>query len=277
MRPVHGLTGYPSSAGADPPVLVLLPPSEGKRAPKRGKPLDLDALHNAALTSRRRMVLDSLVSLCSGPPDEAAAVLGAGPTLAAEVARNAALASAPTAPARSVYSGVLYDALGLDDLPRGASRRATASLLIFSALFGVLRTTDRIPAYRLSGGVDLPGIGRVASSWHAALSDVVPPLAGDGVVVDLRSGTYLPMWRPRRDLASRVVRVRVVSEVDGERLAVTHQSKATKGRVARSLVLDSGRPRGRADLADHLVTLGWTVGSSPDSQGLDVLEGEPRG
>ncbi len=256
-------------------MLVLLPPSEGKRAPGRGKALDLEALHAPELTPHRRAVLDALVGLCSGPVAEAASVLGTGPSLDAEVARNATLASAPTAPARSVYAGVLYDALGLGDLPSGPSRRATRSLLIFSALFGALRTTDRIPAYRLSGGVDLPGIGRVASSWSTPLSAVIPRLAGDGVVVDLRSGTYLPMWRPRGALSSRVVRVRVVADVEGRRLAVTHQNKSTKGRLARSLVLHPGRPRSRADLADHLTTLGWTVGSSPDGRGLDVLEADP--
>jgi cytoplasmic iron level regulating protein YaaA (DUF328/UPF0246 family) len=252
-------------------VLILLPPSEGKHAPLRGKPLDLEALSSPDLTRHRSAVLDSLVALCAGPPQTASSVLGTGPTLAGELARNASLASAPTAAARSVYSGVLYDALGLADLPSAAARRATRSVLIFSALFGALRTTDRIAAYRLSGGVDLPGIGRVASSWSAPLSSVVPDLAGHGMVIDLRSGTYMPMWRPRGDLASRTVRIRVVADVDGQRLAVTHQNKVTKGRLARSLLLSSERPRSRDDLADHLGDLGWTVVRSADGRGLDVL------
>ncbi len=36
-------------------------------------------------------------------------------------------------PAATVYSGVLYDALGLASLPPGARRRAIARLLVVSA------------------------------------------------------------------------------------------------------------------------------------------------
>ena len=56
-------------------VLILLPPSEGKTAPRRGKPLDLGSLSGPELTTSREQVLDALVELCSGDPAHAAAVL----------------------------------------------------------------------------------------------------------------------------------------------------------------------------------------------------------
>jgi len=111
-------------------VLILLPPSEGKAVPVRGKPLDLDSLGFPALQEGRAEVLDALVSLCAGDTDKAAATLGLGRTQLDAVARNAALASAPTARADRVYSGVLYEALDAATLQGTAKRRAGQRLAI---------------------------------------------------------------------------------------------------------------------------------------------------
>ena len=58
----------------------MLPPSEGKAAPRRGKPLDLASLDFPALTPARERVLDTLGELCAGDPDVAAKTLGIGST-----------------------------------------------------------------------------------------------------------------------------------------------------------------------------------------------------
>ena len=62
-------------------MLILLPPSEGKASPRRGKPLDLATLSFPALTAARTEVLDALVDLCAGDEARAVEVLGLGPTL----------------------------------------------------------------------------------------------------------------------------------------------------------------------------------------------------
>ena len=55
---------------------------------------------------------------------DAAAALGLGPTQLDQVARNAGLLAAPTARADRIYTGVLYDALGLArSTPRHAGGR----------------------------------------------------------------------------------------------------------------------------------------------------------
>ena len=88
-------------------MLVLLPPSEGKAAPAAGAPLALDALSLPGLTEARERVLATLVELSAGDPDTAAAVLGLSPGLRGELARNAALRTAPALPAGQLYTGVL--------------------------------------------------------------------------------------------------------------------------------------------------------------------------
>ena len=249
-------------------MLILLPPSEGKRAPRRGRPLDLDTLAFPGLR----------LTLCTtAEPAYAAQVLGLGTTQVGEVARNAALPTAPTARADTVYSGVLYEALDLASLDAAARRRATSWLAVTSGLFGLLRPSDRVPAYRLSGDVALPGIGTVSTYWSRRLDPAVREAAGRGLVVDLRSSTYASFWRPSADLARTVVTVRVLHESGGTRKVVSHFNKATKGRLVRSLLADGGAPGSPARFADHLTALGWKVEEGPaggHGTRLDVVVGE---
>lgn len=255
-------------------MLILLPPSEGKTAPARGSHLDLNALSFPDLHEGRRAVLDDLVRLCDGDPSVAATTLGLGKTQIDAVARNAALRQAPTARADHVYSGVLYEALDLPGLSSPAKRRAAHSVVIMSALFGAVRPPDRIPAYRLSGDVKLPGIGAVARHWAKHLAGPLTEAAGNGLVLDLRSSTYAGFWKPTGATKERTVTARVLHEHNGELKVVSHFNKATKGRLVRSLLENPERPTTPADLTDLLTGLGWTVVPGPRPGVLDVVVSE---
>ncbi|GAW51628.1 MULTISPECIES: peroxide stress protein YaaA [unclassified Nocardioides] len=250
-------------------MLVLLPPSEGKSAPRRGKPLDLSTLDFPVLTPARERVLAALVELCDGDPEVAAKTLGIGGTQGDLVDLNRRLRTAPTARADQVYSGVLYDALDVATLPPAAKRRATARLAVTSSLFGMVRPTDRIPAYRLSGDATLPGLGSVAGVWRDSLGPAMADAIGGGLLVDLRSGMYAAFWRP---VDVRVATVRVLHEHQGQRKVVSHFNKATKGRIVRALLESGAAPRTPAQLADALRDLGWVVGV--DDGRLDVVVSE---
>ncbi len=254
-------------------MLILVPPSEGKADPRRGAPLRPDTW-SAALAPAREQVMTALVRLCEGDVGTASAALGLGPTQVDDVRRNARLRELPTAPAERIYTGVLYDALGLTTLDASAHRRALARIAITSSVYGLVRPGERIAPYRLGGGVSLPGLGGVAAHWRGALDPVVRDLAGTGLVVDLRSSTYAAFWRPAADLAPRVVTVRVLHEVKGRRQVVSHFNKATKGRLVRALLEDGRDPRSPAAFARVLGELGWNVESGPPTRAgtqLDVV------
>jgi len=256
-------------------VLILLPPSEGKAIPRRGRPLDLGTLSLPGLTDARQRVLQALVDLAGR--DEAATVLGLGVTQADLVDLDRRLRTSPTVRAEKLYTGVLYDALGLISLSPAGRRRAASRVAVVSSLFGLVRPADRLPSYRLSGDVSLPGLGPVAGIWREALGPAVREALGNGLLVDLRSSTYAAFWRPPADLAPRVATVRVLHEVDGRRQVVSHFNKATKGRIVRALLEDGRSPRTPAGLADLLTDLGWTVEpGAPGKAGtrLDVVVGE---
>jgi cytoplasmic iron level regulating protein YaaA (DUF328/UPF0246 family) len=231
-------------------VLILLPPSEGKAAaPRRGAALALDRLSLPALTEARTAVLDDLVKLGTDPV-AALGVLGLTPGLADEAARNTVLWTAPTQPAATLYTGVLYDALDLASLTGPALARARRQLLIFSGLWGAVRLGDRVPSYRCAIGVRLPGVGPLTAHWRAALPPVLDGLAGDTLVLDLRSSAYTAMWTPRNAVTVRVLHGGKV---------VSHFNKATKGRLVRALLLAGARPRTPAALAAAVRDLGYTV------------------
>ena len=253
-------------------MLILLPPSEGKTAPVRGRALDLSTLSHPVLTEVRRRVVEALGAVSARV--DAADVLGIGHTQLDLLARNRTLETAPTARADRVYTGVLYDSLGFDSLSPAARRRSASRVAVTSSVFGLVRPTDRIPAYRLSGDTTLPGVGPVAGAWRGVLGDAVREALGDGLLVDLRSGTYAAFWRPPAELARRVATVRVLHESNGTRTVVSHFNKATKGRIVRALLEDGRNPRTPAALADVLRDLGWRVEEgSPGSRGtqLDVV------
>jgi uncharacterized protein len=225
-------------------MLILLPPSETKATDGDGPPLDLATLSLPELTRTRERVLNALERLCGGREAHARDVLGLSPGQTAEIARNRELRTAPTSPAARLYTGVLYDNLGLATLD---ADRVARSILIFSGLWGALRVTDRVPAYRLAMGVRLPRLGALAGLWRPVLTRALP---SDGLIVDMRSAPYAAAWRPK------AVNVRVFREREGKRTVVSHMAKATRGAVARALLTGDADPATPEELVKTLLGLG---------------------
>ncbi|WP_330267323.1 peroxide stress protein YaaA [Streptomyces griseorubiginosus] len=258
-------------------MLVLLPPSEGKASSGRGAPLKLESLSLPGLNESREAVLDALVELCAGDEEKARDVLGLSEGLRGEVAKNVGLRTAGARPAGEIYTGVLYDALDLVSLDAAAKRRAGRSLLVFSGLWGAVRVTDRIPSYRCSMGVKLPGLGALGTHWRAPMASVLAEAAGNGLVLDLRSSAYAAAWKPKGEVAGRTATVRVLHAPT--RKVVSHFNKATKGRMVRSLLSAGVAPKGPAELVEALRDLGYVVeAEAPSKAGqawaLDVLVDE---
>jgi cytoplasmic iron level regulating protein YaaA (DUF328/UPF0246 family) len=220
-------------------VLVLLPPSEGKTAPSRGRPVVVEKLvHADTLGPVRERVLAAV---------------------------DPALREAHAAPAHAVYTGVLFQALGLDGLPRRARNR----VLIASALWGVVRPDDRIPAYKLPIATKVPALGPLAALWRPALAQALPDR---GLVLDLRSGGYAAAWRPER---ATVVTVRGFTErPGGDRAVISHMVKRIRGEVARHVLEAPSAPRSADGVAEIAAAAGLRVelGGEGRERTLDVIE-----
>ncbi len=225
-------------------MIVLLPPSETKRPGGDGPALSLASMSSPLLNTTREQLIGELVGLAA---DRSASrkALGLSASQDAEIDRNAALRTAPTLPAIQRYTGVLYDALDVESLRGAAAARAQSRLAVVSALFGLLRAGDHIPAYRLSAGSKLPGRPTLAARWKPELEPVLADLADRELVVDLRSGSYAALGR-----VPGAVTVDVVAEhSDGRRSTVSHFNKAHKGRLARALATTRSEPGDAAAVA----------------------------
>jgi uncharacterized protein len=137
-------------------VLVLLPPSQGKASPDRGRRAGLSTLVYARLREPRERLIDAV---------------------------DSRLRTAPAIPAAELYTGVLFAALGLADLPWD-------DVLISSALWGVVRPGDRIPAYRLDMSAKPPGIGSPGPPGRGAErpEEVAEIATAAGLRVELSAG-----------------------------------------------------------------------------------------
>ncbi|TDC51982.1 peroxide stress protein YaaA [Jiangella ureilytica] len=223
-------------------MLIVVPPSETQARPARGRGVDLARLSFPELTESRAAVLDGMISTSARP--DAVQRMDAPAGAAADIARNVEVRTAPSAAASAVYRGVLYDAFDPATLSAEAARRARRRVVVVSSLFGALRLGDRIPAHRLPICAHLDGLEDVTgleAYWRARLGPVLTTAAGRGVVVDLRSSSYTPLWRPGPELATRWVLLRVPGS--------PHGAKATRGRVARALCEAADDPRTAGDLA----------------------------
>lgn len=230
-------------------MLILLPPSEGKAAPRRrGAPVSLESLSFPELADTRKLIMNALIE-ASGA-DNALEILGVGASLAVEVEQNRRVDELPAALAADVFTGVLFEALDLPTLSVAARRRAARSVLVQSALWGPVSLRDKIAPYRLSMSARLPGLDPLASMWRAVLDPVLTEAAGSQVVVDCRSSTYAAAWQPRGEVAKRTVSVRVFSEQAGKRTVVSHFAKHTRGLVARWLLEAQPSPRTVRGVAD---------------------------
>lgn len=247
-------------------MIVLLPPSETKRSGGDGPRLQLKRLGTPALTPLRTELVAELVELAADP-QACRTALGISKGQDEEITRNATLRTAPTMPAIHRYTGVLYDALDIGSLSGAAAGRAASRLAIGSALFGLLRSDDLIPAYRLSAGSKLPGRPGLATRWRPVLEPVLAKLAADELVVDLRSGAYVGLGR-----IDKSVRVDVLAEKpDGSRTVVSHFNKAHKGRLARALATTAAEPDSAAGVAAVARKAGMRVERDGDDLTIVIL------
>ena len=238
----------------------MLPPSETKRAGGDGPAMELALLGAGELNPLREALVGELVDLAADP-EICRRALGISAAQDAEIGRNAALRTSATMPAIHRYTGVLYDALDFGSLRAAEADRARSRLAIGSALFGLLRADDPIPAYRLSAGSKLPGRPGLAARWRPLLEPVLADLAVGDLIVDLRSGAYVGLGRIPGAIA-----VDVVSQLpDGRRTVVTHFNKSHKGRLARVLATAKSEPGDAAAVATLARRAGMQVERDGDT------------
>jgi len=150
-------------------MLLLLPPSEKKKAATSPEKFDLSSLTFAA-------ELSALRSQTTAGSD-----------------------SSKTSPAIEIYNGVLYQGLGWNSLSATQKKRANSRVLIVSALFGLVKPLDQIFQYKIK--ID-------SKLWRAAIAAVSTKFVSE-LVIDCRSSTYKSVWtiNPENTVEVRVFKI----------------------------------------------------------------------
>lgn len=233
-------------------MLIIVPPSETKRPPApTGAPVDLERLSFPELTDTRRQVAEALVKT-SGSLD-AFRRLQVRQSMAPAVAANTHLFELPAVPVLDLYTGPVHEGLDAAGLSEEAAARAASSLVVNSALWGLLRPADRIPSYRLQVCAHLVGVEDLEPVWREVLPDVLADAAGpDGLIVDIRSPVYQATGMPKA-LGDRTVWVRVDMGPPGHRIGEVI-AKRMRGAAAHELLesgVDAAEPGELAAVLGH--------------------------
>lgn len=246
---------------------ILLPSAEGKQA--GGNPLAPDMFDYRAsntfnyfsdLNPERRALIRAVQAHVEAADDAGReALFGVkGDALAAAVDATANVFGSPLMAAIDRYGpGVMYRAMEFTSLPTGAQRRLLENGVILSGMFGLLRPDDLVPDYKLSMGARVDGIGKVSAYWRPLLSPALNALLDGQAVWNLLPSSHEEAWDDTGSSA-RMIRVKFVREVDGERKPVTHGVKELRGALVGYIVTET---------ADHVDALDFW--EAPDGYELD--------
>lgn len=211
---------------------LLLPPSETKL--KGGQPhTGLPTLSFSLQNTARADLMRDLEAWCRDSPSAAATALKLGPKSIEELGNNV-FTDAPVMPAIDRYTGVLYSATGAADWTAEQRLWAANNVFIHSALFGVVSSADKIPAYRLSHDSKVGGVA-LKDFWLGQVSEAIRDMAAGDWVLDCRSEGYRTLAPIPADVPSAYLEV--VSANGGK--ALNHFNKIHKGALVRALVEDS--------------------------------------
>lgn len=231
-------------------MLIILPPSETKRAPAESGPaLDLDQLSFPALNGMRERVMRALIATSKRP--DALRRLLVRPRLAHQVGRNEHLRDLPTRAVTDTYAGPLYEGLDAGSWSPQAAGRAAGDVVVVSALWGALRPADRIPPYRLHVCARLVGMDRLEPAWRSQLNPVLTEAAHGGPVLDLRSSAYQSVGRPL-GLDDQTVTLRIRPSFGGPVHLGDVIAKRVRGEAATYLLSAGALPEDPLDIADLL-------------------------
>lgn len=116
-------------------------------------------------------------------------------------------------------------------LAKRISDRLKNQVCVISALWGIITLGDRIPAYRLSIGTDLPDLGKLGNYWRPHL---LTELENEDLILNCCSGAYTQAWQPpaKHSLQSAIIHTQVLKA--GK--VVSHWAKHTRGLILRYLL-----------------------------------------
>lgn len=226
--------------------ILLIPPSENKAVPPEDAPIYSVARENGKLNSfdqlddARMVVWRALVGAIDRGSGLESLFEVTGASLNEAVAWNRRAFEAPALPARDVYTGVMYEAIGFPSLKATERKLFDKNTLIVSALFGLLRPGDLIPPYKLKMGASIGGrVGKPVSFWRRPVSEILRREVRGKVVWDFLPDQHRRVWDSTGEFQARhqvkFVK-RIIRSGVAEYKTISHHAKSLKGALIRHLL-----------------------------------------
>lgn len=205
-------------------MIILFAPSEGKKVGGTLPPLNSDSLLFPELYSKRLDVIQQYEDVVrSGNNETLFELFGIKDTKEYERYRTP-FSSAQTMKAIERYDGVAYDYLDYQSLTPEAKRYLDVNVILFSNLFGPIRSGDFIPDYKLKQGAAI-GTFVPDKYYKEHFSVALNDLVDDQEILDIRAGFYDKFYIPTKQTTT----LKFLKE--GK--VVSHWAKAYRGIILR--------------------------------------------
>ena len=124
------------------------------------------------------------------------------------------------------YTGVAFDYLGYEKLDNDAQAYIDNHVILFSNLFGPIRSSDLIPEYKLKQGEAVGDI-KTEKFYHEHSAALMEAYLAEEEILDLRAGFYDKFYKPAKPYTT----LKFIK--DGK--VVSHWAKAYRGIVLREI------------------------------------------
>jgi len=124
------------------------------------------------------------------------------------------------------YTGVAFDYLGYQKLDEVSQTYIDNHVILFSNLFGPIRSSDLIPEYKLKQGEAVSDI-KTEKFYHEHSAHLLEAFLEDEEILDLRAGFYDKFYKPTKPYTT-------LKFIKGGKV-VSHWAKAYRGIVLREI------------------------------------------
>ncbi|MBA1420275.1 MAG: YaaA family protein [Epsilonproteobacteria bacterium] len=124
------------------------------------------------------------------------------------------------------YTGVAFDYLGYEKLDSDAQAYIDKHVILFSNLFGPIRSSDLIPEYKLKQGEAVGDI-KTEKFYHEHSAALMEEYLAQEEILDLRAGFYDKFYKPTKLYTT-------LKFIKGGKV-VSHWAKAYRGIVLREI------------------------------------------
>jgi cytoplasmic iron level regulating protein YaaA (DUF328/UPF0246 family) len=204
---------------------ILLAPSETKKSGGEFKKLQFD---NFEFCPDEKLYVSNLYNdfLKSATDEELSKLFGIKKISDLESYKNRDLFNDPTMKAIERYTGVAYDYLDYPTLNDEQKEFIDNNLIIFSNIFGALKSRSLIPNYKLKQAEKIDGF-KIESYYKEHTSDELDRYFEGELLIDLRAGFYDKFYTPKVPyITMKFIKAGKV---------VSHWAKAYRGKITREL------------------------------------------